>query len=227
MSKENESEKKTNETEEVTVTSNESTLNNETLDLAEEEEEKSKSKKIIGLVLIGVGALIILVVVYFFIFPNQWRSLTGQTTFVEEKYTTSDDIDVVDDDVPATTDNVDVLEQVAVIEEESTEPVTNADKELTTPAKPVINAEKWGLTLPCYVISHSAYSTEETAKQIKSKMTQKGFKSGYFYIPDLQPGGKPLFKVFVGPFNSREDAEKILNSVKKENTVAYVAKLEN
>lgn len=222
------------ETEEVTVKSDDKhdKLYEETLDVDDDEPVKNKSVRILGITLISIAALIIIVVVYFFIFPAQWRSLTGQPTYTTESIeNTEENVDVVDgmdivDESENDTKNVDILDQVADIDKEEPKAETLADEEPVTEESATINSVKWGLELPCYVISHSAYSTEQTAKQIKAKMTQKGFKVGYFYIPDLQPGGKPLFKVFVGPFTSRQDAEKILVSVKKENSAAYVTKLE-
>ena len=227
------------QTKEVTVeadTHHNDKLYEETLDVEDENSDKNKPSKLLGIALISAAVLIILIVVYFFIFPSQWRSLTGQSTYVSDKIENADDnLDVVDnidviDEKATGKENTDILDQVAEIDDQNTEPEsvdTRADIEpVKKEPKAIINSAKWGLQLPCFVISHSAYSTEETAKQIKAKMSQKGFKTGYFYIPDLQPGGKPLFKVFVGPFNSREDAEKILASLKKDNSAAYVTRLE-
>lgn len=133
-------------------------------------------------------------------------------------------VDVIEEEPVIDEQEDDILSKVAEIEDNTKKEEVLADKEpevkKETPKKQ--EANKWGLKLPCFVISHSAYSTEDQAQKIKSELAQKGFRSGYYYIPDFEKGGKPLYKVYVGPFDTRNDAEKLLASVKKEQKGAYV-----
>lgn len=76
-----------------------------------------------------------------------------------------------------------------------------------------------------FIISCAAVSSEEAAKKASNDLKSKGFKSGYYYLPDYQSGAKSLYKVFVGSFNSRADAEGNLGDVKNLFDGAYVMQL--
>lgn len=76
-----------------------------------------------------------------------------------------------------------------------------------------------------FIISCAAVSSEEAAKKASNDLKSKGFKSGYYYLPDYQSGAKPLYKVFVGSFNNRTDAEGNLGDVKNLFDGAYVMQL--
>lgn len=87
--------------------------------------------------------------------------------------------------------------------------------------------DKWGLRPPAFIISHSAYASEETARQIKEKlMKDNGLNANYFWIPDYVEGGKELYKVYIGPLDSWEEANDFLALIKDDlNTNAYVEKI--
>lgn len=73
-----------------------------------------------------------------------------------------------------------------------------------------------------FIISCAAVSTEDAARKASDDLRTKGFKSGYYYLPDYQSGAKPLYKVFVGSFDNRGDAEGNLGDVKNLFEGAYV-----
>jgi hypothetical protein len=87
--------------------------------------------------------------------------------------------------------------------------------------------DKWGLKRPCYIISYGAFSVESTAQAEVEKLTKSRFETGYFWIPDYVGQGKELYKVYVGPFVTRADAESRLPDVKKKKSKAYIEKLES
>ncbi len=229
--KELEAEKKVESSETVNLQDNSDIM----LDTENDEEEKKsdKSKKILGISFIVLGVIIISIVVYFLLYPERWRSFTGKTAFVtEESVDMEDELLSTEEKLVEETgfDNSqdnnlndeqnDDLDEIAKIEDENVAEAVEEKKEEKT-----IVPDKWGLKLPCFVISHSAYSLEDVAKAQKAQLAQKGFKCGYYYIPDYIPQGKPLYKVYIGPFDSRNDAEKLLASAKKLNSKAYISEV--
>lgn len=82
------------------------------------------------------------------------------------------------------------------------------------------------LTKGYYVISYSSVSSEIVAKRTLEELQAKGYNnSGYYYIPDYDPTGKPLFKVYVGPFSSVESLQATLAKVKTISPGAYHLRL--
>lgn len=73
-----------------------------------------------------------------------------------------------------------------------------------------------------HVISYSAVSKEASAKAAVKELNDKGYNAGYYWIPDQQPNGRELFKVYIGPFNSKSEAEASLDEVKGLSAGAYV-----
>jgi cell division septation protein DedD len=121
------------------------------------------------------------------------------------------------------TENKDEVVEEAILEEDKTENIKPEENQ-PVPSK---QKKNWGLSLPCYIISHSAFSNESIAKAEKKKLTSLGFKSDYYWIPDITPGGKELYKVYVGPYKNQKDADKVISSVKKIKPTAYVQQIDN
>jgi cell division septation protein DedD len=72
------------------------------------------------------------------------------------------------------------------------------------------------------IISCAAVSSIEAAKKSVGNLKSSGLNAGSFYLPDYQSDAKPLYKVFVGPFNDRVEAQSKLDAVKKFYPEAYV-----
>ncbi len=82
------------------------------------------------------------------------------------------------------------------------------------------------LTKGDYIISYSSVSSETMAIKILSEVKSKGYNnSGYYYIPDYDPSGKQLFKVYIGPFSSLESSQITLTKIKALSPGAYAYKL--
>ncbi len=83
-------------------------------------------------------------------------------------------------------------------------------------------SSQMGVQRKKYYIGYSAVSSEETAKTVSAELRRKGFdNAGYFYIPDYEPAGKNLYRIYVGPFNTIEAAEEAIVNVRSENPNAY------
>ena len=84
---------------------------------------------------------------------------------------------------------------------------------------------KWGITGPCFIISHSSMKSEPLAQRTADKLKNEGFSTGYYWIPDISAGGNEYFKVYVGPFNSEDEAIAKLEDVRKYSSRAYIVEI--
>ncbi len=88
--------------------------------------------------------------------------------------------------------------------------------------QPILTFDKWGLRPPCYVVCASACNTETEAKRRKSLFSERGYQSGYLWIPDYASlSGAKMYLIYIGPFESREDCKYFLTEYKKSNMGAY------
>jgi cell division protein FtsN len=198
-----------------------------------------KTRRIVGISLIALAVIIVAVVVYFIVNPDSWRTITGSSQTTEAN---GEKIDIPEDNSNVLTEedanfdeNKEATEGKTKVEEvtpeKTNEPVTttttttNTTKSEKTEVKTEPAVDKWGLKRPCFVISAGNFSTEDKAKVEKAKLVKNGFKSGYFYIPDYQSDGQPLFKVYVGPFKTRDEADKLKASVKKVQPGAFTSEV--
>jgi cell division septation protein DedD len=104
---------------------------------------------------------------------------------------------------------------------------TDNSASTTTPAKPKDNrvVKKGLLQTPCFIIGYASISSEATAIKTVATLSTKGQKCGYFWIPDYTPGGPQLFKVYIGPFTTRDDAAKELPTIKADVPGAYISEI--
>ena len=160
---------------------------------------------IISIIVILIGGISI----YFYLNPAKWNGFTsaitpGSDTTVKGVTDTSAGKDIDSASVDSTAKKMDTT---------------------TKNTEPEEDINKWGLRRPCFVISHSAYTKEPSAEKVTEKLFDMGFNSGYYWIPDYKPGGKKLFKVYVGPYQTRKDAKAMLSAVKKIQPDAYITKV--
>lgn len=103
--------------------------------------------------------------------------------------------------------------------EKSVPVVENNPKPIEKPSFPEIqNIEQ------SYIISISAFSKKTQAQGKVDQLAQNGHPAKFIWIPDYQPNGKKLFKVYVGAFSSYDLANQYL----KENKLpkdAYIQKI--
>jgi cell division septation protein DedD len=84
---------------------------------------------------------------------------------------------------------------------------------------------KTKLNGPCWIVSFSSVKEEKVASKDVKKLVDKGFLSGYYWMPDVDPSAKQLFKVYSGPFTSETDARTKQREIAAFNPDAYVMKL--
>jgi len=104
-------------------------------------------------------------------------------------------------------------------------------KEKTKTPVPVKNTastsgDKWGLSRPCFIITHSSYASEDHATKMVADLKKDGYDTGgYFYMPDYSSKSKQLYKVYVAVYQTRKEARAALKSVKSKYAQAWVEKV--
>ncbi len=81
------------------------------------------------------------------------------------------------------------------------------------------------LNRPTWVISVSSVAKESIAIEKTKELRVAGKTADYYWIPDYVNGGNRYFKVFVGPFATKTEAQKYLANGDLTND-AYVLKVE-
>ncbi len=76
-----------------------------------------------------------------------------------------------------------------------------------------------------YLIGCYAVSEEEKAKQLANVLRAKNFEAGYFFIPDYEPSGSRMYRVYIGPFLSRDLALQELSNTKQYIKEAYIVNM--
>jgi cell division septation protein DedD len=76
-----------------------------------------------------------------------------------------------------------------------------------------------------YLIGCYAVSEEKKAKQLVSVLRSKNFEAGYFFIPDYEPSGSRMYRVYIGPFLSRDLALQELSNTKQYIKEAYIVNM--
>jgi len=66
------------------------------------------------------------------------------------------------------------------------------------------------LSRPCWVISVSSVAKESIAKARTEELRAAGQKADYYWIPDYVSNGNKYFKVFVGTFATKAEAQQHL-----------------
>lgn len=72
----------------------------------------------------------------------------------------------------------------------------------------------------CYAVPNEA-----DARALSASIKNRGYGAGYFWIPDYEPEGKKLFRVYAGPYRNKESALAGLVELKKIFRDAYYYQL--
>lgn len=102
-----------------------------------------------------------------------------------------------------------------------------SEKNSSNPSKSDITTTKNNtdntLSPPCYMIGYAATSQESAAKSIANQLKKSGYNNaGYYWIPEYDPAGKPLYRVYLGCYSLKEAANTALESVRQQNPAAYI-----
>ena len=95
-------------------------------------------------------------------------------------------------------------------------------KPVAEPKKPAADGK---LPTPSFLVVCTAMAKETDAKAFMIKLASEGYEAGYLWIPDYEPEGKKLYRVYVGPFDNKEEAQDILPEIKTAYKFAYILNL--
>ena len=94
-----------------------------------------------------------------------------------------------------------------------------AAKEEEVPSKPEANSAKSGETAPRFIVQVGAFADESKSKEVRSKLEKAGIKT-YTHIAQTKEGKR--IRVRVGPFASKEEAQKTVDKIKSLQLSASV-----
>ena len=81
------------------------------------------------------------------------------------------------------------------------------------------------ISTPCWIISYASITKESKAAVEVKKLVEKGYISGYYWIPDYDATGKQLYKIYVGPFATKNEGQEKLKEIQLLSNDAYLMKL--
>ena len=114
------------------------------------------------------------------------------------------------------------------VKENQASEVVSIEKEVTpvSPEPEPISVSSLPKTFSgAYLIGCYAVSEEEKAKQLANVLRAKNFEAGYFFIPDYEPSGSRMYRVYIGPFLSRDLALQELSNTKQYIKEAYIVNM--
>ena len=101
-------------------------------------------------------------------------------------------------------------------------PQQSAAKEEEVPSKPDPGSEKSGDSAPRFIVQVGAFAEESMSKEVRSKLEKAGIKT-YTHIAQTKEGKR--IRVRVGPFATKEEAQKTVEKIKSLQLSATVLTL--
>jgi len=101
-------------------------------------------------------------------------------------------------------------------------PQQSAAKEEEVPSKPDPGSEKSGDSAPRFIVQVGAFAEESKSKEVRSKLEKAGIKT-YTHIAQTKEGKR--IRVRVGPFATKEEAQKTVDKIKSLQLSASVLTL--
>ena len=101
-------------------------------------------------------------------------------------------------------------------------PQQSAAKEEEVPSKPDPGSEKSGDSAPRFIVQVGAFAEESKSKEVRSKLEKAGIKT-YTHIAQTKEGKR--IRVRVGPFATKEEAQKTVEKIKSLQLSATVLTL--
>ncbi len=95
-------------------------------------------------------------------------------------------------------------------------------KEEEVPSKPDSGSEKSGDSAPRFIVQVGAFAEESKSKEVRSKLEKAGIKT-YTHIAQTKEGKR--IRVRVGPFATKEEAQKTVEKIKSLQLSATVLTL--
>ena len=103
--------------------------------------------------------------------------------------------------------------------------IQNIDLKLLNEKKEeVINKDKQDIKYDLNLKGHNivivaTFIEEQSAKEMKADLIIKGFKTDYFYLPNKSNSTEEVYKVFIGPYENKEESNQWKDNIKEESEI--------
>tara|TARA_B100001758_G_C18414304_1_gene618238 strand:- start:1766 stop:2323 length:558 start_codon:yes stop_codon:yes gene_type:complete len=103
--------------------------------------------------------------------------------------------------------------------------IENIDvKRLSEDKENVITEDKQDIVYDLKLKGHNiviiaTFIEEESAKKMKENLKIKGFKADYFYLPNKSNSTEEVYKVFIGPYENKEESNQWEDNIKEESEI--------
>ena len=95
-----------------------------------------------------------------------------------------------------------------------TENIVNKENDVVNDLKPII---KYNLDYKGdNIVLLEKFKNKNSAKAYVNDLNIKGFKSSYFYLPNKSDSKEKVFVVFIGPYDSNEEANQWIKNIKTD-----------
>jgi len=205
----------------TTETKEEVKIETKQISTVKTETKEKKKKSYTGLIILAAVMLLFIgVAVYFYLNQDKFKTLMASIGMGKKELNVDTIKRVVRNDtaIIRRTVIVDTTTTIVKKNDKNNDKIVKEDKKVVT--------DKWGLKRPCVVISFASLTNEKDAKQLASKLKNRGYKAGYYFIPDVVPSGKQLYKVYVGPYANENEPQQMLATLKSQQKDAYILKIE-
>ncbi|HPY82062.1 MAG: SPOR domain-containing protein [Bacteroidales bacterium] len=102
--------------------------------------------------------------------------------------------------------------------EEITEVLTTQHKTVPTTVSHNVSQFK----TPVWLISYASVSKNTNAITAVKKLREMGNSAGYYWMPDYAENAPQMYKVYIGPFDTKSQAEAHISSIQELEPHAYV-----
>ncbi len=73
------------------------------------------------------------------------------------------------------------------------------------------------------IVAINTFKNKNSAKVLVNDLKVKGFKTNYYYLPDVSNSTENIYEVFIGPYENLEEASQWVENIDKEVTIINIA----
>ena len=66
------------------------------------------------------------------------------------------------------------------------------------------------------IVIIGTFETKDSARVTVNNLNVKGFKADYFYFPNKSNRFKEVYKVFIGPYENKEETNQWVENIESE-----------
>ncbi len=199
--------------------------------------KKEKKKVRMSLIYTIISLIITISIAGYFVYTN---FMSDNSTEIQSSIPTSDEA-ISEEESIASSDDTEATSEGELAEETdeiAEEEIQDVVEEAPPKQEPPVNKRTLKEESPApkkersvvaqsevpngFIISYSVNSNTSTAETNVLKLQGRGFKAGYYYMPDRDPKNKSLYRVFVGPYNTKAEAWDALSKVSKIEARAFI-----